>query len=383
MLGRAAAAGLTLGLVSLGVIVSCSGKTEHLPAIGEVVLEVDTDSPVPNAVNRVRIDIYGLDGTWLDSRDVVRVNTVDWPLSFALKRGSDLVGKAQWAEALAAFEESDRLRHHAVTVYNIGACQRAMGRYLQAKSTFAAALDEHKTKGKQLPDNLVADAKAYSDEIDRLLVKLDVTVAPADAALSVDGRPLQKAPPEAGANIFYADILPAGKGEVLPTDHVSVMMDPGVHVFTVSRKGFNDVVVNKTYAPGVAEPLKLELDKLPGTIRISANRDAATVMLANVDVGVAPVSLTRPGGTYDVRVVKEGFVPYKTSLKLNAGEEATMNADLQPESRPIFKEWWFWAGAAALITGITVTTYFLAKSDPAPTRPPLDRGGLGWVVTAP
>lgn len=306
----------------------------------------------------------------------------------AFKKGSDLVGKAQWAEALASFEESDKLRHHAVTTYNIGACQRAMGRYLQAKTTLNAALEEHKAKGKQLPENLVIDSKAYIDEIDRLLVKLDMTIAPADAALAVDGRPLQKAPDDAGqkspgTNVFFAGILPPGKGEALPVDHVAVVMDPGVHVFTLSRKGFNDVVINKTYAPGAAEPLKLELDKLPGTIRISSNRDAATVMLANVDVGVAPVNLTRPGGTYDVRVVKDGFVPYKAALKLNAGEEATLNADLQPESKPIYKEWWFWAGAAAVVAGITVTTYFLARSDPEPTRPPLDRGGLGWVVTAP
>jgi hypothetical protein len=301
----------------------------------------------------------------------------------AFKHGSELVAKAQWAEALSAFEESDKLRHHAVTVYNIGACQRAMGHYLQARTSFATALDEHKTKGKQLPENLVTDAKAYSDEIDRLLVKLDVTVAPADAALAVDGRPLQSVAGEGGKTLFYAGILPPGKGDVLPTDHVSVVLDPGVHVFTVSRKGFNDVIVNKSYGPGVAEPLKLELDKLPGTIRISANRDAATVMLANVDVGLAPVSLTRPGGTYEVRVLKEGFVPYQSAFKLNAGEEATMNADLQPERNPIYKEWWFWAAAGAVVAGIVVTTYFVARSDPAPTRPPLDRGGLGWVVSAP
>src|SRR6516165_11896375 len=55
-------------------------------------------------------------------------------------RGMELVKKTQWAEALVAFEAADKIRPHAVTTYNIGVCQRALGRYALARATFTRAL---------------------------------------------------------------------------------------------------------------------------------------------------------------------------------------------------------------------------------------------------
>ena len=41
---------------------------------------------------------------------------------------TDHVKNARWGEALAAFERSATLRPHSITTYNIGACERALGR---------------------------------------------------------------------------------------------------------------------------------------------------------------------------------------------------------------------------------------------------------------
>src|SRR5258706_9800914 len=57
------------------------------------------------------------------------------------KDGLELVRNAQWAEALAAFEASHELRPHPLTLYNIGACQRALGRYSRALTTLQTALE--------------------------------------------------------------------------------------------------------------------------------------------------------------------------------------------------------------------------------------------------
>src|SRR5689334_19836504 len=66
-------------------------------------------------------------------------------------RGGQLVKDADWAGALAAFEESARLRSHPVTTFNVGACLRAMGQYTRARRAFASALDESgKTPGADL-----------------------------------------------------------------------------------------------------------------------------------------------------------------------------------------------------------------------------------------
>src|SRR5260221_14539435 len=58
----------------------------------------------------------------------------------AFREGVTLVKKAQWAEALLAFERSARLRPHPTTTFSIGACERALGRYVRAGAAFRRAL---------------------------------------------------------------------------------------------------------------------------------------------------------------------------------------------------------------------------------------------------
>src|SRR6185436_1529963 len=110
-----------------------------------------------------------------------------------------------------------------------------------------------------------------------------VTVEPTDAALAVDGRPLAEAQP----GTLVAGMLPPGPGKPPPGAVFTLLIDPGSHIFTMSRKGFSDVVVNKSFAPGAKGELKLQLDRLPATLHISANRDGATVSVDGKDVGTA------------------------------------------------------------------------------------------------
>ena len=64
------------------------GCGEHqastLPPLGEVLVSVDTDAPVPEFVGRLRVDVFDEQGTWLESRDMARTNESDWPASFSL-----------------------------------------------------------------------------------------------------------------------------------------------------------------------------------------------------------------------------------------------------------------------------------------------------------
>lgn len=71
-------------------------------------------------------------------------------------RGTELVQKAQWAEALGAFERSAKLRPHAITRFNIGACQRALRRYTRARASLLQALEQNKEGGAQLSDTLIS-----------------------------------------------------------------------------------------------------------------------------------------------------------------------------------------------------------------------------------
>lgn len=60
------------------------GCQEDLPPLPSALLVVDTDVSVPHAVDRLRIDVFGGDGTWLHSRDYPRPRAADWPASFGI-----------------------------------------------------------------------------------------------------------------------------------------------------------------------------------------------------------------------------------------------------------------------------------------------------------
>jgi sulfatase modifying factor 1 len=70
------------------------------PPIGEVLLVVDTDAPVPKLVGRLRVDLFTTDGTWYATRDSAlrrassqRGAPTDWPVSFAVTLGAQEAGK--------------------------------------------------------------------------------------------------------------------------------------------------------------------------------------------------------------------------------------------------------------------------------------------------
>jgi hypothetical protein len=285
--------------------------------------------------------------------------------------GAALVKNAQWAEAMSAFEQSARLHPHAVTTFNIAACERAMGRYTRARALFRHALEEDAAGTGKLPQSLSDDAKALVSEIDSILAHVEVTVEPADASVAVDGRPLAEAQP----GTLVAGMLPPGPGRPAPSAKFTLVIDPGSHVFTISRKGFSDVVVNRSFSPGLKVALALQLDRLPATLHVSANREGAAVSVDGKDVGTAPVDVERPAGTYQVSVQKSGFADYHGKLTVRAGEAANLSATLEPKKTPIYKKWWFWTAAVVVVAAVGVGTYFGTREPPQ-----LDGGGLQWTV---
>jgi hypothetical protein len=296
--------------------------------------------------------------------------------------GTELSQGARWAEALAAFEHSFKIRPHPATLYNVAQCFRAMGQYAHARTRFAEALGwakTHRDSG-ELPESLVVAGNGYVSEIERILVHVAVTISPADAAITVDGAPLvtDRSLGSAGAVVLVAGIAPPGAGAPGPASRFEVVVDPGTRIFAVSRKGFQDVVVRETFAPGTRAPLSLELDRLPAVLNISANREGAIAAVNGVDVGPAPLALKRPAGSYRVVVQKDGFVTYDTQVTVQAGEQVDLRAALGPQSTPITKRWWFWTVTGVVVVGVAATTYALTR--PEPDRQPLNGGGLGWTV---
>ena len=75
---------LTATVFAASSVASCGGSTKEIPPVGEVLVVVDTDMPVPAFVNRLRIDLYTASGTWYESRDISRSKATDWPTSFGV-----------------------------------------------------------------------------------------------------------------------------------------------------------------------------------------------------------------------------------------------------------------------------------------------------------
>ncbi|MEM9694546.1 MAG: PEGA domain-containing protein, partial [Myxococcota bacterium] len=197
----------------------------------------------------------------------------------------------------------------------------------------------------------------------------------------VDGRPLSWA--AGGEPLALAGLRPPGPAETPKSSRFTLELDPGFHVFTFLRKGFSDGIVRRQLSSGKNPRLEATLDRLPATIRVRSSVAGALVELNDEDLGPAPVVVRRPAGDYTLKVRKDGFATYQSVLSLDPGQESTLRADLVEEESSVLESWWFWTGAAALIAGASVGTYFLVRDSPDPVRADPPVGNAGQIDVTP
>jgi PEGA domain len=294
--------------------------------------------------------------------------------SLAFARGNELAREEKWGEALGAFEASLALRPHALTLYNIGVCERVLGRATRARERFRAALARDAT---ELPPSIREEVLGFIAEYTRTLPRVTVQLDPKDAGIAVDGRPLREHIEE-GRLVLEAGVLAPGPGAVASAATFELELDPGTHVIAMSRRGYVDVVQTRTFAPGQRGTLNLVLSELPATLRIAASVVGAQVKLNDVDVGLTPIEISRPGGRYRMAVAHPGYVTHKNEIAVTAGGESNLRIALQEERIPLTKRWWFWAGAAGILAIGSTVTYFVTRPTPPPQ--PYNGGSAGWVV---
>lgn len=310
-----------------------------------------------------------------------RADTPDEALAEAraeYTRGNELAKSSQWAQALAAFERSFELRPHPLTVYNMGVCERALGRVVRARELFREAVSGAEKDGAQFPASRLVEARGFEAEMTASLVQLDLRVSPEGARIAVDGRPLRVETAE-GAPRAVAGLEPPGEPTAVPASRFTLVVDPGTHVFRVAAPGYADVLLTRSYTPGAKTSLDIELATLPAAVRVRANVARAVVLLDGGDVGLAPVQLSRPAGAYRLRVAKDGYEPFETVLTVTPGQELDVPATLVVQRTPITKTWWFWSAVAGAVAGGAALTYALTREPGAP--PPYSGGTSGWVVT--
>lgn len=228
----------------------------------------------------------------------------------AFEVGTRLAHEGQWVEALAAYERSARLRPHPVTTYNIGYCERALGRYTRARKMLKLALSEHESKsGGALPDDLLALAKTYLAEVEQRVVHATVSVRPASSTLSVDGRPLETSDSSGDRAALVAGTRDSGKPEAVPQQSFELLIDPGRHVFVLAQPGAPDTVVSETFAAGSAPTLELVARESAGerpantAVRAAPKGPDYTLPILSYGVGAAGIAV---GSVFGIATLNKG-----------------------------------------------------------------------------
>jgi hypothetical protein len=162
----------------------------------------------------------------------------------AFEEGLALSDEGKWADALAAFQRSDALVPSPTVRFNIAASLRALGRYVAAKHVLQGILEDADAAGTQpakapIKPALRTEVARLLDQVKEKIVAARLRADPADAAIEVDGAPLQ--------------VTTGGDAELDPGRHVFVIRAPGHETTTVTKEVSRaDATVTLTAAPTVA-----------------------------------------------------------------------------------------------------------------------------------
>ncbi len=271
--------------------------------------------------------------------------------------GLELVQQQRWAEALGRFVAAYEIYESPTIAFNIGYCQRALGRYVEALETFEDFL------GMELSGQAASreeEARGYVRELEARLVTLVIEVPDSEREgleLLVDGR------------------------AVTVRNEITLRLDPGPHTVHASREGYQPLFVDSELAPGERERVEVRLRERPARLSVASNVDDAEVLLDGAAIGVVPFEEEIAPGRHEIVVRREDFVPHRTVLDVASGDTARVQADLEEEPTPIYARWWFWGGVALVVAGAVIGTWALTRPEPEP--PPYDGGNLDWVVGGP
>ena len=181
---------------------------------------------------------------------------------------------------------------------------------------------------------------------------------------------------------FIAGTRPLGPAEAAPARTFDVLLDPGAHVFTLSRKGFSTAIVNRTLGLERARRFASSSTGLPATIHVGSNVPGAIVTINAVDVGPAPVGHLASGRFLSRGRQKPGMVTYEAQVAVQPGED-------------LFAEGEAARGQALAHRALVALdgrrrgrrrrgrTYVATRSEPEPTRAEVSGGSFGWKVRVP
>ena len=123
----------------------------------------------------------------------------------------------------------------------------------------------------------------------------------------------------------------------------------------------------------LAELIRLrELCLQTGVLRIESVPSDAALRIDGEQVGTTPyTSLSMRAGEHTVRASKSGFAAATRTVTITAGAEHDLQLQLARSSRPLVRQWWFWAAVAVGAAAVTGVSIALSDDPGATMLPPI------------
>jgi hypothetical protein len=148
----------------------------------------------------------------------------------------------------------------------------------------------------------------------------------------------------------------------------------GTHTVKVIKPGHSEFLDVIKIEVGKKVTLEVELIPLTAPIKITSRPPGAIVLVDGQVVGTTPYEGEVDPGDRTIRLQLDGYDPAERIVELVAGGDYKVGFDLvktkvvplaghDRDRRPIYKKWWFWAGTAVAVAGITILTVSLTGGD--------------------
>lgn len=259
-----------------------------------------------------------------------------------VKRGLELARAHKFREAIAPFEEANRLYPHPEIQHNLARAYEELGEYRAAYQWFIRALKQDYTYAQEGRDHLAKIEK----ELRQTHARITVRTIPTDAKIVLR---MSDGVEETYLSTPFLTWAPAGATKL-----------------TVSNPDFERAEVEVELEAGEDRVIPIELKLIPkkGFLRVQASVPGANVYVDEVLIGTTPMdSFAHTVGVVQVKVTAPGYKPDVQSIVIKENEVAVVTSLLEVDlanpvvdDDPGVPDWLgptlIGVGAAALVVAI-------------------------------
>jgi hypothetical protein len=220
--------------------------------------------------------------------------------------GLKLMKADDFAAAAANFERSSALYPTQTSLFNLANCHKAMQRYGEALDVLKRLRQEF---GDKLKPDIKEAAAQQETEIQSVVATLVLTVVPATAKVSIDGR---LSPAKSAAGTY--------------------LLAPGDHTIEASLDGYRSLRRTVHLVSGAQTSERMVLEIEPGYLVIRSDPSGAAVWVDGVEKGKTPVdpALALIPGNHVVSLRIAGHKETERKLEIHAGERQVLELSLPP-----------------------------------------------------